>query len=314
MSSLKLIPRFEHFNPNFFHEVGFDLDHSVFLKTSKTRYLFVSSLNLEYAKSLIKKKDLSLKLEPLNKLFSFLKQLKSKSLELDFEHSPAYFYKRIEDLGFSITELKKDRSKKTSLELSKIKKAVKLTRELLYSLEIKKGMREIEVEKKIKLFALNNGVELSFPPIVASLRNARFPHYKTGKARIRKGVLIDVGLSYKFYTSDLTRVIFLEKGTKEEKIYEKLISIFWEIMDNFPETSGELALFAEELFKKKGLPLPPHLIGHGIGLEVHEPPHLSKNSNFNLARTTLAIEPAFYSSFGLRFEENIYVGKKPTLL
>ena len=55
----------------------------------------------------------------------------------------------------------------------------------------------------------------------------------------------------------------------------------------------------------------PHLIGHGIGIEVHELPRLAPKSKDKIEGSTVAIEPAYYGKgFGLRFERDLYVGKR----
>jgi Xaa-Pro aminopeptidase len=58
-----------------------------------------------------------------------------------------------------------------------------------------------------------------------------------------------------------------------------------------------------------------HSIGHGVGLEVHELPRLSPKSRESISGSVLAIEPAFYKSYGMRFEETIHFdGKKVRIL
>ena len=83
------------------------------------------------------------------------------------------------------------------------------------------------------------------------------------------------------------------------------------------QTGGELAKFARILYKKEGLTHPPHSIGHGIGLEVHEKPSLSISSKDKLEGATFAIEPSVYftGKYGLRYENVVHFdGKKARVL
>ena len=62
---------------------------------------------------------------------------------------------------------------------------------------------------------------------------------------------------------------------------------------------------------KHGLPRLGHAIGHGVGLEVDEYPHLGKSSRDSLEGAVLAIEPAaYFKSFGVRYEGMVVNTKK----
>ena len=130
-------------------------------------------------------------------------------------------------------------------------------------------------------------------------------------------MIFDYGVRINHYNSDMTRCTFLSR--EAEKIYLSLKRIANGILDELPnlKTGGDLASFSKILYKKEGLPYPPHSIGHGIGLEVHEKPSLSPTSKDLLYNTVFAIEPAVYfpGKFGLRYENVIYFdGKKAKVL
>ena len=48
-----------------------------------------------------------------------------------------------------------------------------------------------------------------------------------------------------------------------------------------------------------------HRTGHGVGLEIHEAPYITRNSNFVLEEGMVLIEPGIHLpvSFGVRLEE-----------
>ena len=53
----------------------------------------------------------------------------------------------------------------------------------------------------------------------------------------------------------------------------------------------------------------PHGTGHGIGLDVHEPPLLDRNGPTLLAGDVVTIEPGLYSNAtgGVRIEDMVLV-------
>ena len=119
------------------------------------------------------------------------------------------------------------------------------------------------------------------------------------------------------YNSDITRCFLLSR--EQGKTYNKLKRISASIIDQLPnlETGGELAKLTRALYKKEGLVHPPHSIGHGIGLEVHEKPSFFLKSKDSLVGATFAIEPSVYfkGEYGLRHENVVYFdGKKATVL
>ena len=117
--------------------------------------------------------------------------------------------KKFLDVSKHLTSI---REKKTMKEISKIKTACKLTSEVFsYILgAVKPGMTEKELEKKIGNKMENMGVYPSFPTIVAAGRNSAVPHHVPGKDKIKKGILlVDIGVVYDNYCSDMTRTFFL---------------------------------------------------------------------------------------------------------
>ena len=67
---------------------------------------------------------------------------------------------------------------------------------------------------------------MAFHPIVATTKNSACPHHKNSSKRLRKGdiLLIDMGVKYNGYCSDMTRMIFTAEPTKEQKkIYELVL-------------------------------------------------------------------------------------------
>lgn len=200
----------------------------------------------------------------------------------------------------------KARGRKSEKEVAALAESAKITRSILEHLNPWKYRTEEELASKLKIAALEAGCEVSYEPIVASNANSRFPHHNPGKHKLGSMVLVDFGVKKNGYCADFTRCYFRKKGTKEEGEYLKCKAIWDEIFKKLPgcRTGKDVSLLSAKLLEKHGLPKLIHSIGHGIGLEVHEYPHLGKKSNDRLDGAVLAIEPAaYFKSFGVRYEE-----------
>jgi len=311
-----LLYRGEHFNANFFQLSNVDIDHSFIIAYGSEQTLLVPRMNFRAAKEQFSGTILPYK-DPLLEL---KKLLKRKKVSVDGASIGFGFSERLkkfcspQDVS---DQLMRRRMIKEKDQVARIKKATEATKEIFASLDIRKGKTEADIKKQLLVATMDMGLDSAFKPIVAADRNSSFPHYKTGTAKINEMVLIDYGIRYENFSSDLTRCFFVN-GSKQKKVYEKLQGVLAELIEKIPrlKTGGKLARYSAELFKKKGLPELPHAIGHGIGLEVHEFPRISPKSKDKLAGTTLAIEPsAYYEEFGVRFEETIYFdGKKAIIL
>lgn len=212
------------------------------------------------------------------------------------------------------------RSIKSLEEISKIKKSCKLgDLAFKYILKtIKTGISEKEIARSLENFIKNHGADFSFPPIVAFSKNSAVPHHQTGQTKLtEKGefVLLDFGVKLENYCSDMTRTLFFGKPTEEqEKIYQIVLTAQQKAVDfaNSVLKSGkelktaEVDKTARDYIISKGYPSIPHSLGHGIGLEVHEHPHLAPNSKEILKEgMAFSIEPGIYipGLGGVRIED-----------
>lgn len=312
-----LLYRGESFDANFFYHSGVDIDHAFFLKSDK-RYLFVPKLNEAYAKKHFKGTVVTYH-DPFHEISKRIKP-RSSALHCDFVSISAAMAERLSGISRIKNHSKKlahMRIRKKPDEVSAIGKAAKLTREIFESLDFKKAKSELDLEKQIKALTAQMGLEAAFAPIVATDSSTAFPHYYAGKKKLGSLVLIDYGVRYKHYCSDLTRCFILDGDRKKKQEYEDLQNVFHSIIDKIPEqrTGAQVAKMSEQVMEKAGYPKLIHSIGHGVGLEVHELPRLSPKAKEKIAGSVLAIEPAFYKRYGMRFEETVYFdGKKVRIL
>ena len=205
------------------------------------------------------------------------------------------------------------RGKKGKSELAALAASAKIARRILAGLHPWDCKTEKELASQLKIMALKKGCEAAFEPIVATGKNSALPHHQPGETKLGDFVLVDFGVRHNGYCSDFTRCYFGRKGMKEEKSYLKCKEIFRGILEGLPDCrkGKDVGQLAEKLMKKNGLPRMIHAIGHGIGLEVHEYPHLGAKSGDSLEGVALALEPAaYFSGYGVRFESMVANTKK----
>ncbi len=185
---------------------------------------------------------------------------------------------------------------------------------------LRPGLAERDLAAELEHFIkVAGGDKSSFDIIVASGSNSALPHARPGTRRIRPNdmVLLDLGVGYKGYNSDLTRVFFLGKiNPRTKKIYDtvreanrrsiKAIRPGVEI--------SRIDEIARGFIRKKGFGnCFGHALGHGIGLEVHESPSISgRNHTVLKPGMIFTIEPAIYLPGwgGIRIEDMVLVTRK----
>jgi Xaa-Pro dipeptidase len=150
--------------------------------------------------------------------------------------------------------------------------------------------------------------------------NAAFPHGTAHGRVVREGevVLVDTGGALHGYRSDITRTFVVGRANDEVKrAYDTVLAA----------QSAGLALIrpgeacqradaaAREVMAAAGYGAGyerfTHRLGHGIGLEVHEPPYLVRGNELVLATgMTMSNEPGIYvpGQFGIRIEDIVAVG------
>lgn len=221
-------------------------------------------------------------------------------------------------------KLKELRMQKTEEEIERINKACKITtnafNELIGSYSPKQFKTEADVacflEKKIK----EQGAEPAFPIIVASGTNSSVPHHQTSNFKLRKGFLqLDFGAKYKNYCSDMSRVLFLGVGSREQRErYNLLLNVQMETIEQIK--SGRQFSYLDKFARKKLGKYSSHFVhslGHGLGIDIHEPPALSSEGKDKIEnKQVFTIEPGIYfpGKYGLRIEDTILFDKKTKIL
>jgi Xaa-Pro aminopeptidase len=182
---------------------------------------------------------------------------------------------------------------------------------------IRPGLTEIEVAAELEHRARLLGVEgMSFETIVASGLRSALPHGRATGAKLpRRGfVTLDFGVILKGYCSDMTRTVYLGKPkTKEREIYNAVLEAQEAGVAAVGSgvSCGEVDEAARSVLRRAGLAAAfTHSTGHGVGLEIHEPPRLGAGQTARLlSGMVVTIEPGVYlpGEFGIRIEDMVAV-------
>jgi Xaa-Pro aminopeptidase len=180
---------------------------------------------------------------------------------------------------------------------------------------IRPGVSEQEVAAEIVYRHMKRGAaRMSFDPIVASGPNGALPHARPTDHVVQKGelVVIDMGCFLHGYASDMTRTIAIGDPGDEARAGYAAVREAQEAALEAAEAgmkASDLDGVARTVLEDHGLGDEfSHGLGHGVGLQIHEWPRVSKNSDTTLpAGAVVTIEPGVYvaGAYGVRIEDII---------
>jgi Xaa-Pro aminopeptidase len=168
--------------------------------------------------------------------------------------------------------------------------------------ELRAGMTENEVANRLNFLLRSEGAKKeAFDLIVASGPRSAMPHAASSERFIQEGepVVIDIGAQFAGYHSDLTRTVWV--GTINQKIAE-----VYEIVENAQAVAiravrpgmalAELDAVARSFIEQVGYgEFFGHGLGHGVGLEVHESPTVSRFGKGEIQPgMVFTVEPGIY--------------------
>lgn len=158
--------------------------------------------------------------------------------------------------------------------------------------------------------------------IVASGQRSALPHGRPEDKIIERAenVLVDFGARHKGYVSDITRSFSWGKPPQwvldAHELLSKAQSEAASLLEPGRPTS-EIDAAARKVIERAGFgDLFIHGLGHGIGLELHEPPNLSPRSDEVIAvGDVVTVEPGIYfpRKGGVRLEDDYYISPEKTL-
>jgi Xaa-Pro aminopeptidase len=255
--------------------------------------------------------------------------IKRKRLKkIAFESAWTQFeaYQRLKEelpLGASLVPagrvIEERRMLKSRAEIDIIRRSVNLNSQA-YARVLKRlrpGVRELDVAAEIEFQMKMLGAEKpSVDTIIAAGAHSALPHSHPSAHQIgaKELLLIDMGASLEGYASDMTRVTHL--GEPPKRIREMYRAVLESQMAGIAAvrngvTAGKVDSATRNVLKKYKLDKAfVHSTGHGLGLEIHEPPRLGKHDKTPLrAGMTITIEPGVYIEgvAGVRIEDTVLV-------
>jgi Xaa-Pro aminopeptidase len=182
---------------------------------------------------------------------------------------------------------------------------------------IKPGISESAIAARLEFEMRNLGAEKpAFETIVATGERTALPHAQPSaqKAAVNELLLIDMGACQDGYMSDMTRTLCLGKPSpKMSKMYHAVLQSQLAAIDAVRPgvTAGHVDRKARQVLESEGLGKEfVHSTGHGLGLEIHEPPRVGRRDKTRLeAGMVITIEPgAYVRGFGgVRIEDTVLV-------
>jgi Xaa-Pro aminopeptidase len=178
-------------------------------------------------------------------------------------------------------------------------------------------------ERQLALEIQRRFLELGYKPspygLVASGSNAAMPHYVGTDVAVDTGrvLLLDLGWAVEGYWSDVTRMYFPSDLDSEIEEAYGIVCDAYDAAFSVLEPGvpcKEIDRAAREVIEKAGYGDNfLHRTGHGLGMEVHEPPYLTGTNEQRLeVGHVFSIEPGIYVAgrFGVRYENILYLGEE----
>jgi Xaa-Pro aminopeptidase len=185
---------------------------------------------------------------------------------------------------------------------------------------VRPGMKEQDLAAELEYQMRRMGAERpSFETIVAGGARSALPHAQPTGAKFAAGdlIVVDMGALQDGYCSDMTRMLFLgAPGAKVKRTYQAVLEAQLAGIAAVKAGARTAAVdaAARNVLKRHGLDKAfVHSTGHGLGLEIHEPPRLGKRDKSRLkAGMAITIEPGVYiEGFGgIRIEDTVLVTEK----
>lgn len=210
---------------------------------------------------------------------------------------------------------------KSTDEITIVRRAVEIIENVMERgiRKVTPGVTELELKAEMEYQMMVLGAEgPAFETTVLSGENSALPHGHSGNRKIQNGdfLLIDMGASVGGYCSDITRTFIVGEGSDQQiNMYETVLEANEKAIDSVKigEPLMNIDRSARGHIKACGYgEYFNHRIGHGLGLDIHEPPSIHEENRQELAPGMLfTIEPGVYipGFGGVRIEDNVYVHK-----
>lgn len=184
---------------------------------------------------------------------------------------------------------------------------------------VEPGISERAVAAEIEYAMRKHGSDgTCFDTIVASGANSAYPHGGCSDKKICDGdlVVVDLGAKYRMYHSDLTRTLVAGKPSeKQKKLHRIVLEAYEKAFDAIKPgvKACDVDAVGRRVVEDAGYgEFFVHGLGHGVGLEIHEPPTLSRSGKEVLVTGNVVTnEPGIYliGYGGVRVEDTVLITK-----
>lgn len=204
-------------------------------------------------------------------------------------------------------------------EIAAMEKAVAVAQKAMEEIipRIKVGQTEKQVAAMLMQALFNHGADsIAFGPIVSTGPNSASPHALPTERPLREGdlLVIDWGVYVDGYPSDITRTFAVGQIDPElGRIYNtvKVANEQGKKAARSGATGQDVDRAARAVIDEAGYgDYFIHRTGHGLGLEVHEPPYMQEINTEPLAQgNVFTVEPGIYvpGRGGVRIEDNVVI-------
>ena len=313
-------------NPvNLHYFSGFRGDSSVLIISHKRSILVTDGRYMEQAAKEAPKFEIVRQEEGLwKKVCETLNEIGLRSIGVEGNYITVNEFNHIKEQAskLRLTPLIPDtiRQVKDETEIANIERACEIADKAFDDIVkfIKPGLREYEVAARLEQTMRQLGSEKpAFDTIVASGIRSSMPHGRATDKVIRAGefVTMDFGAIYNGYNSDITRTVFVGRpNEKHQRLYSAVLRAQYLGLKTIK--AGLLgkdidAVVRADLEQEGFAQFFSHGLGHGVGLEIHEEPRLSKTSTSEALKSGMIVtdEPGVYiADFGgVRIEDTVLV-------
>ncbi len=178
------------------------------------------------------------------------------------------------------------------------------------------GVREHETAALINRLFLQAGADREGTQVVCFGANGADPHHSPDNTSLQAGdsVVLDLFTPIGHYWCDMTRTVFYKRVSAEQRAVYACVKAANERAISLVRPGvllSDLDRAARQVIDQAGYgPYFIHRLGHGIGLECHEPPDVGSQSAIQAQPGMIfSIEPGVYlpGAFGVRIEDLVLV-------
>ena len=308
----------------------------LYIGKKKEAIYFIDPMNFDLCKKSLNCEDINIVTFNENysiNILAYIRKIKPKDIGIDLKTYSASLYKNLtknlpgikiisENNGSSIASICEDmRMIKTEDEIKIIRKIAKDTVKIWKQVkkELTPGVTEIKIASIINMLIHEKGYTNSFPTIACVGENTAYPHAIPGKStlKVNEHVMVDFGVKYRGYCSDLTRVGYKGRISPKIAALEDMVKRSQDIAIKNIKAGVKVKTVvkkAHDVFYNNDCDkYILHGLGHGLGLDIHEKPFLRENSESKLSSNmVITVEPGLYAKGigGIRIEDMVLVTSK----